>query len=86
VGGDGDGRSSFWRKKTAGRLTGQARLSVRGRRWGRLGRKGEGERWATAGPEIRNGRIQEKNPFKFYLEFEFLANFKNLHKEIPKEF
>jgi hypothetical protein len=64
VGGGGSGaQSGFRRKKTAGRLTGWARLSVRGRRRGRLGRKGrerggprlgrneEGKRWAAARPE-----------------------------------
>jgi hypothetical protein len=51
VGGGGGSRSCFRRKKTAGRLTGQARLSVRGRQRGRLGQKGEGERWATARPK-----------------------------------
>jgi hypothetical protein len=41
----------FRRKKKAGRLTGRDRLPVRGRRWGRLGQKGEEERWATVGPK-----------------------------------
>jgi hypothetical protein len=49
--GGGSGRSGFRRKKTAGRLTGRARLSVRGRRRGWLGQKEEGERWAAARPE-----------------------------------
>jgi hypothetical protein len=48
-GGGGGAQSGFRRKKTAGRLTGWARLSVRGRRQGRLGRKGEGVRWAATG-------------------------------------
>jgi hypothetical protein len=37
---------------------------VRGRWWGRLGRKGEEERWATAGPEIGNCQIQEIKSFR----------------------
>jgi hypothetical protein len=41
----------FQRKKKAGWLTGRDRLPVRGRRWGRLGQKGEEERWATVGPK-----------------------------------
>jgi hypothetical protein len=58
AGGGGGGQSGFRRKKTAGRLTGRACLSVRGRRRGRLGQKGEGERWAAAGPETQNGWIK----------------------------
>jgi hypothetical protein len=63
AGGGSDGRSGFWRKKTVGQLTGRARLPVRGRQRGRLGQKGEEVRWAAAGPEIGNGRIQELNSF-----------------------
>jgi hypothetical protein len=52
AGGVGGGaRSGFRRKKTAGRLTVWAHLSVRGRWRGRLSWKGEGERWAMARPE-----------------------------------
>jgi hypothetical protein len=43
-------------RRRSGWLIGQARLSVRGRRRGRLGRKGEGERWAAAGPEGKGER------------------------------
>jgi hypothetical protein len=72
VGGGGSGaQSGFQRKMTAGRLTGRARLSVRRRRRGRLGQKGgrerggprlgregEGERWATTGSKAGNGWIK----------------------------
>jgi hypothetical protein len=52
----------------------------------RLGRKGEEERWAAAGPEIRNGWIQEIKSFRILFGIWILANFGNLHKEVPKEF
>jgi hypothetical protein len=55
AGGGGGDRLGFRRKKTARRLTGRARLSVRKRQWGRerggtrLGRKDEEERWVAEG-------------------------------------
>jgi hypothetical protein len=54
-GGGGGARSGFRRKKTASRLTVWARLSVRGRRRGRLAQKGGGREvghsWAERGRE-----------------------------------
>jgi hypothetical protein len=53
--GGGGARLGFRRKKMAGRLTGWARLSVKGRRRGRLGQKGGGRDvdrgWARRGRE-----------------------------------
>jgi hypothetical protein len=95
-GGGGGAQSGFRRKKTTGRLTGQAHLSVRGRRQGRMGWNGRGERWAVAGPKgggrevghdwVENWKWLDKILSYFYLEFGCLANFGNLQKEIPKEF
>jgi hypothetical protein len=61
-GGNGGARSGFRRKKTAGRLTGQARLSVRGRWRGRLGWKGGGREvgHAWAGREGRRPSEEER--------------------------
>jgi hypothetical protein len=68
TGGGGSGRSGFRRKKRAGRLTGRAHLLVKGRRRGRIGWKGEEERWAAAGPEIGYGQIQEIKSFRILFE------------------
>jgi hypothetical protein len=69
-GGSGGAWSGLWRKKKVGpadRAYGKWRqrcpvarevtvaVSVRGRRRGRLGWKGEGERWAAAGLEGKGG-------------------------------
>jgi hypothetical protein len=60
-GGGGGARSGFRRKKTAGRLTGRARLSVRRRQWGRLVWKGGGREvghdWAERGRERGGPRL-----------------------------
>jgi hypothetical protein len=57
---------------------------------------GEGERWATAGSRgggrevghdwVESRKWLDKIRSNFIWNLDFLANFGNLHKEIPKEF
>jgi hypothetical protein len=66
AGGGGGGQSGFRRKKTAGRLTGRACLSVRGRRWGWLaGPEGGGREvgcgWAGRGRKRGRPRLGRKS-------------------------
>jgi hypothetical protein len=77
------GRASRGRRRP-GRLTGPLGWKGGGREvghgWAERGRE-------RGGPRLgQNRKWLDKNPFEFYLEFGFLANFGNLHKEIPKEF
>jgi hypothetical protein len=50
-----------------------------------------GRGWAERGREVGRGlagnqKWRDKILLNFYLKFGFLANFGNLHKDIPKEF
>jgi hypothetical protein len=75
---------AFGGRRRLGRLTGPLGWKGGGREVGH-GRAERGRE--RGGPRLgQNRKWLDKNPFEFYLEFGFLSNFGNLHKEILKEF